>query len=252
MANLGFIIALIYFVVIAFWVITALFYFIYVTKPPNILPGTTPQIYITIMKGIHNVLTRVFGYTFVIVTVIVVVLFFIWLILKSLPWPMNYLAEIPPLNELRDAGVFALYERIIEILMRFEGPRVVFKDVSLAISGFLKKFLIKFLDEYNPELAEKLRNAPGEKLPEPEKQEEKEANEDKQKNKDKKAMMNRMSNIIDESIERCIMNNKKNITNEMSSSEKIKTNMMNRFGEIQCQLLAIEPKVKMNITNNIV
>lgn len=251
MANLGFIIALIYFVVIGFWTITALFYFIYLTKPPDILPGTTPQIYITIMKGIHNVLTTVFGYTFVIVTVIVVVLFFIWLILKSLPWPMNYLAEIPPLNELRDAGVFALYERIIEILMKFEGPRVVFKDISLSITGFLKKFLIKFLDKYNPQLAEKLRNAPGEKLPELEKEEEYESKEEKQKNKDKKSMMNKMSNIIDESIERCIMNNKKNITNDMSSSEKLKTNMMNRFGEIQCQLLAIEPKVKMNITNNI-
>tara|TARA_Y100000389_G_scaffold50722_1_gene46421 strand:- start:7827 stop:8579 length:753 start_codon:yes stop_codon:yes gene_type:complete len=249
MANLGFIIAVIYFIVLSFWALTILFYFIYFTKPVDILPGTTPQIYITIMKSIHNVLSRVLSYVFVIVTVIVVLLFLIWLILKSLPWPMNYLSEIPPLNELRETGIFAMFEKMINVLLNFSGPRQVFNDISGTIIGFLKEFLIKFAEEYNPTLAEKLKQAPGNEMPKPEKSPEKP--KDKENKDDGKVLSDTMDRVIEKNIEQCIMKNKIHITNEMSTSEILKNNMMNRMYGIQCQLMAIEPKLKINVTNNI-
>jgi hypothetical protein len=246
--NLGFIIALIYFVIIGFWFITACFYFIYLTKPFNILPGTTPQIYITIMKNIHDICMKAFGYLFVCVTIIIIILFIIWFILKSLPWPLNYMSEIPPLKELNEAGVFRLYENLLKIILSFSGPQTKFKQFIESITGFLKKFLIKFLEEYNPKLAEHLKSAPGTTLPLPEKTSEKPQNKKYNPNKilDKK-----IQDVIDKQIDVCIFKNNENITSDMTTSEILQKNMMNRFNVIQCKLLAIEPKIKINLTNKI-
>ena len=247
MASIGFIIALIYFIVLSFWFITFIFYFIWKIKPVNILPGTTPPIYIAVMKSIHNILARGFGYAFIGVTIVVVILFIIWFILKSLPWPLSTLSEIPPLNELREAGVFNLYERILLSILSFSGPKKKFDDISLSIIGFLKKFLIKFAEEYNPELAEKLKNAPGNEMPKPDAPPKREKDENKASN----FLKNKMGSVIDKNIEQCIIKKTKDIRSDMSSSDILKTNMMNRFNSIQCELLAIEPKLKINVTNNV-
>lgn len=246
--NLGFIIALIYFVILSFWVLTFFVYFIWATKPHFILPGTTPQIYITIMTNIHSILLRIFGILFIVVTVVIIVLFFIWLIFKSLPWPLNFLAEIPPLGELNQAGVFALFERIFSVILSFSLPHQKFSDIVKAVNAFLKKFLIKFLEKYNPPLAEKFKQTPDSKLPEPEKVD---TTQPTYGYDPELVLKNKLSNIIDMQTQNCIANNTSHINPNMSSTDKLTLNLSNKMESVKCHFMSIEPKVKLNLLNKI-
>lgn len=247
--NLGFIIAFIYFIIILFWVLNFFFYFLWLTKPAGIFWDVFPRIYVTIISTINQILLRIFGYIFFILTIVLLLLYFIWLILKSLPWPMDFLSEIPPLGGLREAGIFTLFDRIFEIFLELKGPQSIFKDISFAITGFLKKFLIKVYEETNPTVAEKLKQLPSDEPPEPEGPPKRP--EPENKHDPEKYLKDTMGSVIDKNIQHCIRQNTQNITPDMNTFETLQTNLLNRFNNILCQLKAIEPNVKVNITNNI-
>lgn len=153
--GLGFIIATIFFITIFWFLSIILAYFIVAVKPPDINPGTFPEIGVTMINTAVQEISRVMIIVFVITTTLVLVLFVIWWILKRLPWPLNYLSKIPPLGELDKTGVFGYVESMLKALGKLPGTGPIKAAVN-ATSAFIKKFLNAYLKQKNPQAYEAL------------------------------------------------------------------------------------------------
>ena len=248
--NIGTTIALIYFVIIVFYVGTYLYYYIMAFFPTWVWGDACPDIYKNILLTIHNILDIIFRNVFIIVTVVLVILYMIWLILKSLPWPLGYLKKTPPLGDLEKAGIFALIDRLGKVIFSFKSPKDMLKQSTDAVGTFIRSFMIDWSKDRNPRLYQILTNTlPDGDPPRAEMSNNSGGERPKEKDESKEKMMSKMDKIIDEELKTCILQNKKSITSDMSYAKVQQIQGENKIAEIQCRLKTLPNRVKINVNN---
>ena len=249
--NIGTTIALIYFVIILYYVVAYICYYVASFYPSSVWKDACPYIYIYILEVINMILDWIFSRLFIVVTTVLLLLFVIWLILKSLPWPLGTLRKTPPLGDLEKAGIFTLFERLTKIIFSMSYPRKKIRQSVDVVGMFLKDFILEWSKDKNPKLHAILSNTgpKAEKypviLPESKDTSEREKSEDENKEK----MINRMEKIVEEMEKTCIAQNSKSITSDMDMFTVQSIKSYNQAAEVQCKFKSVPEYLKINMNN---
>lgn len=251
--NLGTTIALIYFVIIVYYVVAYICYYISAFYPSFVWRDTCPEVYLAVLRMINMVLDWIFSRLFLILTTVLIILYLIWLVLKSLPWPFNGLKKTPPLGDLEKAGIFPLFEKLSKILFSLGYPRKKLRQAVDSVGIFLKDFLLEWSKDKNKRMYEIIeRRAPKtEKYPVKVDRSERNDNSERPKdpNESKERMISMLEKIIKEREKACIIQNTKNITSDMDVFTIQRIKAENSNAEINCQVASMPEYLKLNISN---
>ena len=249
--NIGTTIALIYFVIILYYVVAFTCYYVAAFYPSWVWKDACPEFYLDVLRMINFVLDWIFSRLFIVLTTVLLLLFAIWLILKSQPWPLNNLRKIPPLGDLEKAGIFGLFERLTKVIFSMSYPRKKIRQFVDAIGIFLKDFILEWSKDKNPRLHEFISNNSPDKEMYPVKMSSTKSNDKRKPHADenKEQMINRMEKIVDEMEKTCIAQNSKSITSDMNMFTAQSIRLQNQNAEIQCKIKSLPEYLKINMSN---
>ena len=150
----------------------------------------------------------------------------------------DILLSIPPLPDLKKYGVFDLFERIIKAF-GFEPFLKKLLGINNALFIFsrenIKRIILMIYPEFDTAILDKAID------------EKKEQNEEKKEiKKESEVQHNYVYDEIDENTEICISNNWKEITPDMSASERLKVQYANINERIKCQASSIGNYIRSN------
>ncbi len=150
----------------------------------------------------------------------------------------DILLSIPPLPDLKKYGVFDLFERIIKAF-GFEPFLKKLLGINNALFIFsrenIKRIILMIYPEFDTAILDKAID------------EKKEQNEEKKEiKKESEVQHNYVYDEIDENTEICISNNWKEITPDMSASERLKVQYANINERIKCKAGSIGNYVRSN------
>lgn len=255
---IGSIIAWTYFIIVLYLVCNIFFWFIYLTKPFDILPGTSPFYWVRLSFLTNFWVVTFFVFIFIIMTKLLLILWLIWIVLRYIAPPIFNifafiplsLSRVPPLGELEDCGLFGLFNSIVMVIVNNifspSNPYENIRSVSFAILGWLRQFIIRWAEDNDPELAANMKDIPynPKKL---EKIDEKPKN-----NKDSINVIrlkDKLYKIILENEKLCISNSKVSLSPNDSTLDTINKKMQNRIADIKCKMKFVQPKIKFALMN---
>ena len=194
--------------------------------------GISKTLYFDTLKVTNNTFLSVGKMPFFIITIFFLILYIIYLIIIFVIPPTGFatlfipiremLMSIPPMQELKDKGVFDLYSSTFEFL----GFTKTLKSYSYDYYKFSKQNIIDMLGVFNPTLD---TNAVEELF-------ESMANKNKESNPN-----------IQNDIDTCISNESTFITPDMNFTDEIKTSIANVKTSISCNAKSIKPHILENI-----
>ena len=231
-------------------------------KQLSLRDDTQPDI---IKKLEYNPLSSVInnsGYVFAILSVILIIMYIIWLIitilipewLYPLPIPIRkILSEIPPLPELNEAGFFRLFDGIVNVFTTREKFLKKIGFTMETIGNFLSdatEYIIKNqYPEYNKENMKKYLNNYKIEDFETNSNNINNSNNNKKKTILKDELLDQEEIMIKNELDNCINKSYINITPDLNEIEKLYIKMENIKSGLKCNIETIGSKIKA--TNNI-
>jgi len=193
--------------------------------------GVSKVLFFDTLKTVNNTFLSVGKMPFFIITIFFLILYIIYLIIIYVIPPTGIatlfipiremLMSIPPLQELKDKGVFDLYSSTFEFL----GFTKTLKSYSYDYFKFSKQNILEMLRIFNPSLN---TNAVEELF-------------------ESMANKNKPNENIQTEVDVCISNESTYITPDMNFADEIKTGIANAKTAISCNAKSIKPHVLENI-----
>jgi hypothetical protein len=220
-----------YSISIFLWVVISIMaILIYITEDIK-QDGIAKTLYFDTLKVANNTFLSLGKMPFFLITILFLILYIIYLIIMFIIPPTGIatlfipiremLMSIPPLQELKDKGVFDLYNSTFEFL----GFTKTLKSYSYDYFKFSKQNLIEMLRIFNPSLD---TNAVEELF-------------------ESMANKNKPNENIQNDVDVCISNESTYITPDMNFADEIKTGIANVKSAISCNAKSIKPHVLENI-----
>jgi hypothetical protein len=220
-----------YSISIFLWVVISIMaILIYITEDIK-QDGIAKTLYFDTLKVANNTFLSLGKMPFFLITILFLILYIIYLIIMFIIPPTGIatlfipiremLMSIPPLHELKDKGVFDLYNSTFEFL----GFTKTLKSYSYDYFKFSKQNLLEMLRIFNPSLD---TNAVEELF-------------------ESMANKNKPNENIQNDVDVCISNESTYITPDMNFADEIKTGIANVKSAISCNAKSIKPHVLENI-----
>jgi|LakMenE01Jun11ns_1017448.scaffolds.fasta_scaffold9840426_2 hypothetical protein len=220
-----------YSISIFLWVVISIMaILIYITEDIK-QDGIAKTLYFDTLKVANNTFLSLGKMPFFLITILFLILYIIYLIIMFIIPPTGIatlfipiremLMSIPPLQELKDKGVFDLYNSTFEFL----GFTKTLKSYSYDYFKFSKQNLLEMLRIFNPSLD---TNAVEELF-------------------ESMANKNKPNENIQNDVDVCISNESTYITPDMNFADEIKTGIANVKSAISCNAKSIKPHVLENI-----
>lgn len=239
--NIGKTITLTYVYIILYFILSIFFYLIYWIKPTYISPGFVPPIFENVLVRVHFYLGIVLFNIFIVMTVVLVILWLIYWILKKTP-VLNWFSlhcKIFPLPDLAKAGVFGLFDKIYDKVF---APSTKLKEYTNVLGSFAKEQLVSHFENSNPEIAQFLKE-----LPNPDKNDmvvadcggnksnkDKESKDERVRRAQEDNVYKEVDELINEKTKQCIARRNVPITPDMSYIKSEQVKYQNYVGKIQC------------------